>query len=425
MDLDGVTCIMGPFGRRLRSPPQGTQPQSVLRHETMKTYLVGGAVRDQLLQLPVQDRDWVVVGATPAQMLQAGFKQVGKDFPVFLHPETNEEYALARTERKTGPGYKGFEVHADAGVTLEEDLRRRDLTINAMALDEDGALVDPFNGRADLDQGLLRHVSPAFAEDPVRILRVARLAARYARWGFRVAHATQALMRSMVQAGEVDALVPERVWAETDKALAEPNPERFFQVLRSCGALAKVFPELAAACGPAATAHQAGKDDTTPALRALQTAVRLSAARPVRFAALVYGLGTPALEALCQRLRLPVEFSGLALTAARFCPACGALPPARHTAELAAALLDMLQGADAFRRPERFAQFLLVCEAGARAPTDTGPYRPAELLQRALRACRGIDNAAIAAGGVRGADFAAALRQQRLQAIGAALATTD
>ncbi len=208
----------------------------------MKTYLVGGAVRDELLGLPVRERDWVVVGATAAQMLDLGYRQVGRDFPVFLHPETHEEHALARTERKTAPGYRGFVVHAEPDVTLEEDLLRRDLTINAMARDEAGGLIDPFNGRADLEARLLRHVSPAFAEDPVRILRVARFAARFAHLGFRVADETRALMRRMVAAGEVDALVPERVWQEMERALGEGSPATFFEVLRDCGALAVLFP---------------------------------------------------------------------------------------------------------------------------------------------------------------------------------------
>ena len=210
----------------------------------MKIYLVGGAVRDTLLGLPVKEKDWVVVGATPQQMIDLDYKPVGKDFPVFLHPQTGEEYALARTERKSGHGYRGFTFHTDPGVTLEEDLVRRDLTINAMAMDADGELIDPFNGREDLNQGLLRHVSPAFREDPVRILRVARFAARFARFGFHVTHGTNALMRQMVESGEIDYLVPERVWKETSRALSESSPERFFEVLRGCAALERLFPEV-------------------------------------------------------------------------------------------------------------------------------------------------------------------------------------
>ncbi|HEY5720606.1 MAG TPA: multifunctional CCA tRNA nucleotidyl transferase/2'3'-cyclic phosphodiesterase/2'nucleotidase/phosphatase, partial [Gammaproteobacteria bacterium] len=215
----------------------------------MEIYLVGGAVRDRLLGLELRERDWVVVGATPEQMEALGYRRVGRDFPVFLHPESGEEYALARTERKTAPGYRGFAVHASPEVTLEEDLRRRDLTINAMAEAPDGTLIDPFGGAEDLRLGRLRHVSPAFAEDPVRILRVARFAARFARWGFRVAHPTQRLMREMVASGEVDALVPERVWAELEKALGEPQPGRFVEVLHRCGALARVLPEVDALFG--------------------------------------------------------------------------------------------------------------------------------------------------------------------------------
>ena len=211
----------------------------------MQIYLVGGAVRDQLLGLEVVERDWVVVGASVEQMLALGYQQVGKDFPVFLHPETKEEYALARTERKTGSGYTGFSVHAAADVTLEEDLQRRDLTINAMAQTDSGQIIDPFDGQADLAQGVLRHVSPAFSEDPVRILRAARFAARFGRWGFHVAHSTNRLMRAMVAAGEIDALVPERVWKETQRALATEQPLRFFQALLGCNAFTRLFPELA------------------------------------------------------------------------------------------------------------------------------------------------------------------------------------
>ena len=215
----------------------------------MKTYLVGGAVRDKLLGLPVQDRDYVVVGSTPDEMVARGFKPVGADFPVFLHPETKEEYALARTERKSGHGYKGFKVYAAPDVTLEDDLQRRDITINAMAEDEQGQLIDPFKGAEDLHNGVLRHVSPAFAEDPVRILRVARFAARFAKWGFHVAHGTNKLMREMVDSGEVDHLVPERVWTELDRALGEDKPSRFFEALRGCGASARLFPEIDALFG--------------------------------------------------------------------------------------------------------------------------------------------------------------------------------
>ncbi|MDH3948278.1 MAG: multifunctional CCA addition/repair protein, partial [Gammaproteobacteria bacterium] len=289
----------------------------------MQIYKVGGCVRDELLGLPVKDRDWVVVGTTPQEMLDAGYKPVGKDFPVFLHPETHEEYALARTERKTAPGYTGFAFHAAADVTLEEDLLRRDLTINAMAETPAGELIDPYHGRDDLQHRLLRHVSPAFVEDPVRILRVARFAARLAEFDFQVAEETMRLMREMVSNGEVDALVPERVWQETVRALSEAVPTRFFEVLRECGALAKLFPELEQLYGvPQPPEHHPEIDTGVHTMMVLQQAARLSNDPAVRFAALVHDLGkgttppeewpkhiaheeqgVPLVKALCQRLK--------------------------------------------------------------------------------------------------------------------------
>ncbi len=396
----------------------------------MEIYLVGGAVRDKLLDLPVKERDWVVVGATADEMLRLGYRQVGKDFPVFLHPETNEEYALARTERKTAPGYHGFEVHADADVTLEQDLERRDLTVNAMAMDADGKLIDPFNGHADLDAGKLRHVSPAFVEDPVRILRVARFAARFARWGFRVAHGTNALMRRMVEAGEVDALVPERVWAETEKALNEPNPERFFEVLRGCGALARVFPEIDALFGvPQPEKHHAEIDTGVHCMMVLQQAVRLSDDPRVRFAALTHDLGkgtTPPeqwprhvghehrsvdlVRGLCERLRVPNDYRDLAVITARYHGDLHRAAELRPTT-----VLKLLEATDAFRRPERFEQFLLACEADARGRQghEDDTYPQGDLMREALRACTAIDNRAIAAAGFKGEAFAEELRRQR------------
>ena len=289
----------------------------------MEIYLVGGAVRDKLLGLPVTEQDWVVVGASPQEMLELGYKQVGKDFPVFLHPETGEEYALARTERKTGPGYTGFSFHASPDVTLEQDLQRRDLTINAMAEAADGTLIDPCHGQDDLRDGLLRHVSPAFIEDPVRILRVARFAARFARYGFRVAHDTNALMRNMVANGEVDHLVPERVWAELVKALGTDAPHRFFTVLRGCGALAVLFPEIDREFGDSQQAHS---DKPLPAaLEALKNSVAHSDDPRVRFGVLVSSLATgPDTESrcnrageLCRRYRIPNDYTRLALAAIR------------------------------------------------------------------------------------------------------------
>ncbi|HEY0721228.1 MAG TPA: multifunctional CCA addition/repair protein, partial [Gammaproteobacteria bacterium] len=335
----------------------------------MQIYLVGGAVRDKLLGVEPRDRDWVVVGATPAEMLAQGYRPVGKDFPVFIHPETGEEYALARTERKTAPGYHGFEFHADPAVTLEEDLRRRDLTINAMAMDGAGNLIDPFGGAEDLRNGRLRHVSPAFAEDPVRILRLARYAARYAHWGFRVAHATHALMKQMVENGEVDALVAERVWQEMENALGEPTPSRFFEVLRNCGALARILPELEALFGvPQPKHHHPEVDTGLHTLLVLDQAARLSTDTRVRFAALVHDLGkgtTPREEwpkhiahehrgvelvnALCERLHIPNDYRELAQIVTRYHGVYHRVEELR-----ASTLHDTLEAVDAFRRPERF-----------------------------------------------------------------------
>ena len=304
----------------------------------MRIYLVGGAVRDTLLDLPVTERDWVVVGASPQQMIDLGYKPVGKDFPVFLHPETGEEYALARTERKSGHGYRGFTFHAAGDVTLEEDLIRRDLTINAMAMDDEGNLIDPFNGEEDLQQGLLKHVSPAFREDPVRLLRVARFAARFDRFGFRVSHGTNALMRQMVDNGEVDHLVPERVWKETSRALTEESPQRFFEVLRGCGALEKLFPEIERLFGvPQPHNYHPEIDTGIHTLKVLEEAARLSDKPEVRFAALVHDLGkgdTPSemwprhhgheemgvdlVTGLCKRLKIPNSYRDLAIHVARY-----------------------------------------------------------------------------------------------------------
>ena len=292
----------------------------------MKAYIVGGAVRDELLGLPVKDRDWVVVGATPEEMAAKGFKPVGKDFPVFLHPVTKEEYALARTERKSGRGYKGFTVHAAPDVTLEDDLRRRDLTINAIARDENGKLTDPFGGQEDLRQGVLRHVSDAFAEDPVRILRVARFAARF---NFLVHKTTAALMRKMVASGETDHLVPERVWQEFSKGLMEEHPQRMFEVLKGAGL--KLLPEAKFA---------------------------LNGSLPVRFALLAWPLEEKAVEALCKRLRAPNEVRELALLAS------GYREQIKH-AKKPDELLDLLKRTDAFRRPERFAELLEVAKTAA------------------------------------------------------------
>ncbi len=363
----------------------------------VRIYIVGGAVRDRLLGLPVKDRDWVVVGATPEWMQAQGYRPVGKDFPVFLHPRTHEEYALARTERKTAPGYHGFVFHADASVTLEDDLARRDLTINAMAEDDTGQLIDPYHGQADLQAGLLRHVSPAFAEDPVRILRLARFAARF---GFTVAPETRTLMGAMVEAGEVDALVAERVWQEMAKALLENAPSRFFQVLDDTGALARVAPEL---CRPTRSA----------ALAVLDEAARRALPLAGRFAVFVNELPQGELDTLCERLRVPNDCRELArlLIAQRQTVASASL-----SSELALALF---KATDALRRPERFAGLL---EALACLPdVDTDHLA---LLGKALDAARSIDAGAIAKQAASPREIPLRVDAARLEAMAGALDRT-
>ncbi|MDQ7990573.1 MAG: multifunctional CCA addition/repair protein [Candidatus Dactylopiibacterium sp.] len=374
-------------------------------------YIVGGAVRDRLLGLPVQDHDWVVVGATPDDLLAAGYRPVGKDFPVFLHPETHEEHALARTERKTAPGYSGFVFHADASVTLEEDLTRRDLTINAIAEDAEGRLIDPFGGQRDIAARVFRHVSPAFAEDPVRILRVARFAARFG--DFTLAPGTLALMREMVEAGEVDHLVPERVWQEISRGLMYDHPARLIEVLRECGALARLLPELDALFGvPQPALHHPEIDTGAHVLRVIDTAAQHGYSLPVRWAALLHdlgkgvtpraawphhhgheALGLPHVEAVCARLRVPVECRELALLATR---EHGNL---RRIGEMRAETVTrLLERSDALRRPERFEALLEVgqCDFLGRAGTrGEDPHAP--LWRQALAAFRGVDAGAIAA----------------------------
>ncbi len=406
----------------------------------MQIYLVGGAVRDKLLGLAVKDRDYVVVGATPEDMVAQGYRPVGADFPVFLHPQTKEEYALARTERKTGRGYKGFTVYATPDVTLEEDLRRRDLTINAMAEAADGTLIDPYGGAADLRDGVLRHVSEAFSEDPVRILRVARFNARFAKWGFKVAHATNALMRRMVDNGEVDALVAERVWAELERALGEERPSVFFKVLRGCGALERLFPEIAALFGvPQPPKHHPEVDTGVHVMLVLDAAARLSPDTRVRFAALLHDLGkgiTPPEEwprhigheqtgatlvsEFCQRLRVPNDHRDLALLVARYHAHC------HRAAELKpATLLDTLEALDAFRRLERVEMFVLACMADARGRTghEDEPYPQADIFRRAFEAARSVDTAAVARLGGKGSEIGEHIRRERIVAIKNAKAT--
>ncbi|HTQ73972.1 MAG TPA: multifunctional CCA tRNA nucleotidyl transferase/2'3'-cyclic phosphodiesterase/2'nucleotidase/phosphatase [Burkholderiales bacterium] len=373
----------------------------------MKIYAVGGAVRDELLGLSVSDRDYVVVGGTPEEMERMGYKPVGKDFPVFLHPRTHEEYALARTERKVARGYKGFQIRAAPDVTLEQDLERRDLTINAMARDDAGRLVDPFGGAADLERGLLRHVSPAFAEDPVRILRVARFAARF---GFAVAPETMALMRAMVASGEADALVPERVWQEFSRGLMEGNPALMLAVLAEAGVLGKLLPELGLAFEDARPANDAAR----ALVRSLECAAAERFALAPRFALLgIAAPSAPALGALCERLRASGECRDLALLAHRHF-AMLRKAPALGPSDL----LALLERCDAFRRAERFDELLAVCACAERGQRGWGPvpYPPAAALRRALAAASRIDAAAIAAQGGKG-DIAARIRRARVAAI--------
>ena len=397
----------------------------------MKTFLVGGAVRDKLLGYPSSEKDWVVVGANPKIMEEQGFVPVGKDFPVFLHPQSREEYALARTERKTGHGYAGFTFYCAEDITLEEDLRRRDLTINAIAEDEQGNVIDPYNGRQDLEQKILRHVSPAFAEDPVRILRIARFAARYHHLGFRVAQETLALMHAMVVSGEANHLVAERVWKETQRALGERSPDIFIYVLRDCGALACVLPELdrlfAVPIHHDANNTQQGDSNVgSHALRSLQQASRLSPEAVVRFATLLHplnersGPGTDdslrkssAMHHLCERIAAPKDYRELALIVAEFHSRC------HNARELAPdILLNLLARTDAFRRPQRFDNFLLCCEAIARSDNTTlADYPQANYLRGILQACQSIDLKAIAAKGLTGKAFGDELDQQRLAKI--------
>jgi tRNA nucleotidyltransferase (CCA-adding enzyme) len=403
----------------------------------MQIYLVGGAVRDRLLGLPVRERDWVVVGATPAELEAQGYRRVGRSFPVYLHPHSHEEYALARTERKTGPGYHGFDVCSDPSVTLEEDLWRRDLTINAIAEDDSGALIDPAGGQTHLRERLLHHVSDAFREDPVRILRVARFAARFHHLGFRVAEATRQLMREMVAAGEVAALVPERVWQETESALGEPRPDIFFEVLQDCGALAVVFPEVAALFGvPQPEKWHPEIDTGKHILLALAQSARLGHTPEVRFAVLVHDLGkgtTPKhelprhpgheergvalVQRLCERLAIPNRFRDLAIAVTRQHGNCHRALELRP-----ATLLALLESLDAFRKSNHVEPFLDACEADARGRTglEAMPYPQRALLHAAWQAARSIDSSAVAGRGLTGEALGAAIRQARLEACSAA-----
>jgi tRNA nucleotidyltransferase (CCA-adding enzyme) len=400
----------------------------------MKTYLVGGAVRDELLGYPYHEKDWVVVGATADEMTTAGYQQVGKDFPVFLHPDTKEEYALARTERKTAAGYRGFNVHASPDVTLEEDLIRRDLTINAIAKDENGAITDPYNGVKDIDDKVLRHVSTAFSEDPVRILRVARFLARYAHLGFTVAEDTMTLMKNMVNAGEVDALVPERVWQEMQKALSERTPVAFITTLRDCGALQIILPELDCLFGvPQPEEHHPEIDTGIHTLMVLEQACLLSDDSDVRFAALMHDLGkgtTPKTEwprhiehesrgadivkQVCQRLRIPNEFRDLAERTARF-----HLHYHRALELKPATVVKTLERLDAYRKPERFEKFLLASEADARGRPgfEDKEYPQGNFFRQALTCSKDINIQELRAQGYENLKLANKIRDARIDAV--------
>jgi tRNA nucleotidyltransferase (CCA-adding enzyme) len=397
----------------------------------MKIYLVGGAVRDRLLGLPVKDNDWVVTGASPEKMQEQGFIPVGKDFPVFLHPETGEEYALARTERKSGKGYYGFHCQATDNITLEEDLQRRDLTINALAEDADGHLIDSVGGKEDLEQRLLRHVSLAFAEDPVRILRIARFLARFSSLGFHIADETMQLMKTMVKAGEVDELVAERVWQETSRALAEPNPEKFIEALYKCGALKILFPEIECLFGiPQPEQHHPEIDTGIHTLLVLQQACLLSCDAEVRFAALTHDLGKGStdkdilphhygheergydlVKSLCNRYKAPKSYKQLAEITTKY-----------HTHIHRAfevkpkTLLKVLESTDAFRRPERFLQFLQVCIADSRGrPTyENTPYPQADFFKLLLEKVAEVDVREIIKAGFKGLQIREQLHQKRM-----------
>ena len=397
----------------------------------MQIYLVGGAVRDELLGIQVKDRDWVVVGTTPEAMTTLGYKAVGKEFPVFIHPDSGEEYALARTERKTGPGYKGFVFNASDRITLEQDLQRRDITINAIAKDENGALIDPFNGRKDLEDRIIRHVSDAFVEDPLRVLRVARFAAQF---NFPIADETQSLLKELSATNELQALTPERIWVETEKALQTPQPQRYFEVLRECDALAVLFPEIDRLFGvPQPARYHPEIDCGVHTLMVLEQATRLTADTEVRFAALVHDLGkatTPQkiwpshhghgergvdlIDKLCDRLRVPNRYRNLAILVARYHLNC------HRIQELSpAVVLGKLEGLDAFRRLERFDQFLLACEADARGRKgkEQQDYPQADLFRKYRETCLTVNTRSADFRDLKGTQIAERVRVQRIKAI--------
>ena len=401
----------------------------------MKTFLVGGAVRDYLLNFPVKEKDWVVIGETPASMIKHGFRPVGKDFPVFLHPETHDEYALARTERKTAPGYKGFAVHASPEVTLEQDLIRRDLTINAMAMDEQGNIIDPYKGKEDLDNRVFRHISPAFCEDPVRVLRIARFAARYSHLGFTIAEETLQLMKQMVSNGETEHLVAERVWAECHKALSEKTPSAFFYTLRECNALYSVFPEIDNLFGvPQPEKHHPEVDTGVHSLLSLDQACLLSDKPEVRLAALLHDLGKavtdknkwpshhgheqkgmPLLDTFCKRLRVPKTFKALSALVMLYHTHC------HRVFELkASTLTDMLGSLSTFKATNSVIEdFVLACEADAKGRTglENKPYPQSAYLLKAAEAARAVNASEIINSDLQGPQIGEALRQSRIQAV--------
>jgi tRNA nucleotidyltransferase (CCA-adding enzyme) len=400
----------------------------------MNIYLVGGAVRDELLGYPFSEKDWVVVGATPEEMVAKGYRPVGRDFPVFIHPQSGEEFALARTERKTGQGYKGFSFYTGLEVSLEDDLIRRDLTINAIAKSADGAIIDPYNGRADLDRKILRHVSPAFAEDPLRVLRVARFAARYHHLGFVIAPETLGLMRVLATGGELRQLTPERVWMEIQKALTEKSPHIFIQVLRNCGALKEILPEVDRLFGVPQRADFHPEIDTgIHTLMTLEQAARLSDDPKVRFSALVHDLGKgttsadilprhigheergiPLVEEVCDRLRIPNDYRELAIPVTRLHLLCHKAFELRPIT-----LLKIFRAADAFRKPQRFELFLQSVEADARGRKgfEDTPYIQGQWLRRLFEELQSVNPKEFVAQGLTGADIGHALDNKREEAI--------
>ncbi|MEA5105030.1 multifunctional CCA addition/repair protein [Pantoea sp. S18] len=404
----------------------------------MKTFLVGGAVRDALLRLPVKDRDWVVVGATPDSMLAEGYQQVGRDFPVFLHPRSREEYALARTERKSGNGYTGFVTQFAPDVTLEQDLQRRDLTINAIAQSDSGELIDPYGGQRDLAQRQLRHVSAAFNEDPLRVLRVARFAARFAHLNFRIANETQALMSEMAISGELAHLTAERVWKETEKALLTRNPQVYFQVLRDCGALQVLFPEIDNLYGiPAPIKWHPEIDTGIHALMTLAMSAALSDQLDVRFATLFHDVGkaltppekwpshhghglagVPIVEALCQRLRVPNQVRDLALVVTEFHDVVHTIE--RQPADALIALFDRI---DAWRKPDRVEKMALTSEADARgrAGLESMAYPQGDYLRLAFALAQAVPTKDVVAAGFKGAEVREELTRRRVAVLQAEL----